>query len=92
MKHFRQIAGFVALLALSPISWSQEMSCEQIRIEISAQSEALEIANTDLLRKISGRTDCLFTAPEVYRAAYGTKPLPKEEPRRAHHHHDDDDD
>lgn len=91
MKALGQLVGFVALLVLSPISWSQESSCEQIRFEIRAQSEALEIANTDLLRKISGRTDCLFTAPEVYRAAYGTKPLPKEEPRKERRHDEDDD-
>jgi len=91
MKPLGQLVGFVALLALSSVSWSQEMSCDQIRIEISAQSEVLEIANTDLLKKISGRTDCLFTAPEVYRAAYGTKPLPKEEPHKERRHDDDDD-
>lgn len=91
MKPFGQLAGFVVLLALSPISWSQESSCEQIRFEIKAQSEALENANVDLLKKISGRTDCLFTAPEVYRAAYGTKPLPKEEPRKERRHNEDDD-
>lgn len=91
MKHSSQSVVFVALLALSTGSWSQEISCDQIRGEINAQSGALEVANTDLLRKISGRTDCLFTAPEVYRAAYGTKPLPKEEPREEHRHDDDDD-
>jgi hypothetical protein len=91
MKTLTRIIGFVALTSLSQVSWSQEMSCEQIRSEISAQSEARTTANTDLLRKISGRTDCRFTGPEVYRAAFGTKPLPKEEPRKAHRHEDDDD-
>lgn len=91
MKALNRIIGFVALISLSQISWSQEMSCEQIRSEIGAQSEARTTANTDLLRKISGRTDCRFTGPEVYRAAFGTKPLPKEEPRKAHRHEDDDD-
>jgi hypothetical protein len=91
MKSLGQLVGFVAFFALSPVSWSQEISCDQIRFEIRAQSEALAIANIDLLRKISGRTDCLFTAPEVYRAAYGTKPLPKDEPRKDFRHDNDDD-
>jgi hypothetical protein len=91
MKPIGQLVGFFALLTLSSISWSQEISCDKIRSEINAQSEALVIPNTDLLRKISGRTDCLFTAPEVYRAAYGTKPLPKEEPRKERRHDDEDD-
>jgi hypothetical protein len=91
MKPLGQIVGLVVLLALSPVSWSQDISCDQIRIEISAQSEALVVANTDLLKKISGRTDCLFTAKEVYRAAYGTKPLPKEEARNERRHDGDDD-
>jgi hypothetical protein len=91
MKSLGQFVGFVALFALSPISWSQEISCDQIRFEITAQSEVLAIANTALLRKISGRTDCLFTAQEVYRAAYGSKPLPNDEPHKERHHDNEDD-
>lgn len=91
MKRLSHLFGFVALFSLSSITWSQEMSCDQIRNEIQAQSGVLVAANTDLLRKISGRNDCRFTAPEVYRAAYGTKPLPKEEASREHHSHDHDD-
>jgi len=91
MKTQPRIIGFVALISLSQVSLSQEMSCEQIRSEIEAQSEVRTTANTDLLRKISGRTDCRFSGPEVYRAAFGTRPLPKEEPHKTHRHDDDDD-
>lgn len=91
MKRVNHLFGFVALFSLSSLIWAQEMSCDQIRSEIQAQSGVLVTANTDLLRKISGRTDCRFTAPEVYRAAYGTKPSPKDEARREHHFHDHDD-
>lgn len=90
MSPLNQIVGFIALVGLSPISWSQEIPCDQLRIEINAQSEALVTANTELLRKISTRTDCRFTGPEVYRAAFGTRPLPKDNPRKARHHDDDD--
>ena len=91
MKRPVNALGFAVLASLSPISWSQEISCVQIRTEIKAQSAVLALANTELLRKISGRTECRFTAPEVYRAAYGTKPLPQEAPRAERRNNDDDD-
>jgi hypothetical protein len=81
------VLGLAALVSLSPITWAQEIPCDQIRLEIKAPSTVVAVANTDLLRRISGRADCRFTGPEVYRSAYGTKPLP-----RVEHGNDDNDD
>jgi hypothetical protein len=44
-----------------------------------------------LLREIAARKDCAFTAAEVYRAAYGDRPLPPEDREQRRHRHDDDD-
>lgn len=90
MKRFIHAIGFSVLVSLSSLSWSQEMTCDQIRDKIQAQSGVLVVANTDLLRKISGRTDCRFTGAEVYRAAYGTKPIPQDNSRMESRHDDDD--
>jgi hypothetical protein len=49
--------------------------------------------DADLLRTLAVRGDCRFAAAEVYRAAHGDKPMPREAPRRRHRHeHDDEDD
>ena len=65
-------------------------SCEQPRARIGVPP----LASHDLLRNLALRKDCGFTSSEVYRAAYGDKPLPEEprEQRRHHRHHEDDDD
>ena len=80
--------------AQSPANLAQpEMSCEQIRSEIAAHVGIPATPNTELLRKLSGRTECKFTAQEAYRAGFGDKPLPVSEQsfENHHHHHEDDD-
>jgi len=67
-------------------------SCDQIREQIAAQTGLLPKANTELLQLISARPECQFVAAEVYRAAYGDKPLPQQEPRRQRQHEERDDD
>lgn len=81
----------LALLVLSSHAWAQNLSCEQIRTEINIQTSSATTINTELLRKISGRTDCRFTASEVYRAAYGDKPQVPSEVKRERTEHDEDD-
>jgi hypothetical protein len=68
-------------------------TCDQIREEIKAVKGLAAMINTELLQKISLRSDCQFTSAEVYRAAYGDKPLPPPEPYRQHNNerHDEDD-
>ena len=73
-------------------------SCDEIRLQIAAQIGLLPTVNTDLLRNIGLNQQCQFTAAEVYRGAYGDKPLPVEAPRARykrhedrHDRHDDDD-
>lgn len=66
-------------------------TCTQLREQIQMQTGILPKANTELLQKLSARQECRFSATEVYRAAYGDKPLPSQEPR-SHRKHDDDND
>lgn len=66
--------------------------CEQLRTEIAAQTGIPEAANLALLKRISGRTDCKFTAPEVYRAALGEKPMASYDGRQSRYESDDNDD
>jgi hypothetical protein len=86
------IIGVFSLITLSAnLAQAQAESCEQIREQIRAQSGLLPRADTALLQKLSARSECRFTAAEVYRAAYGDKPLPKTEQRGHQSGHDDAD-
>lgn len=63
-----------------------ERSCEEIRADIGV----VQPANPELLRSIALRKDCGFTSAEVYKAAYGDRPLPPQEGRKEylrHYHH-----
>ena len=68
-------------------------SCEQIRSRIEAQVGVLPKADTDLLQKLGAQPECRFSAAEVYRAAYGDKPMPindsgRRRAKRDRDHHD----
>jgi hypothetical protein len=78
------------LLLLSASLYGAEASvdpCGSIRARIGVAP----LADPDLLREIAARKDCAFTAAEVYRAAYGDRPLPPEDREQRRHRHDDDD-
>lgn len=67
-------------------------SCAQIREQIRAHIGVPAKPNTDLLSKVGANRQCRFTSAEAYRAAWGDKPIPKEEARTGRHerhHHDD---
>ena len=66
-------------------------SCDQIKSEIKAHTGNPSIPNIDLLKKISGRNECNFTASEVYRAAYGDTAIKIENKINRHSEHDSDD-
>ena len=51
-----------------------EISCEQIRAEIRGHVGIPATPNTNLLHKLSGRTECKFSTEEAYRAAFGDRP------------------
>ena len=87
------LLGLLAALAMQ--AQAQEparQSCAQIREQIQAQTSPLEKPDTELLKKISARSDCAFTTPEAYRAAFGDRPPAPYEPRQEREYHDDDDD
>ena len=86
------IIGLLGLVVTNANSaGSQTESCDQIRTLIKAQTGFPPKANTELLQKLA-RPECRFSATEVYRAAYGDKPMPVNESagRRAKRDHDDD--
>jgi hypothetical protein len=65
-------------------------SCDQIRAQIKAQTGVLARPDTVLLGKVGANKQCRFTSAEAYRAAWGDKPMPKDDrpARRSSHHKD----
>lgn len=87
------VIGLLGLLALNAHAAPPEVeSCAQIREQIAAQTGLLPKPDTVLLEKLGSQQECRFTAAEVYRAAYGDKPLPPREMREGRYRHGDDDD
>lgn len=82
------ILGSLMALAAPVTAAPEAETCDAIRAKIGQ----LPPADAELLRTLAIRQECRFTAAEVYRAAYGDKPMPKYRPRRHHRRHDDDDD
>jgi len=94
MKKYLTVIGWLSLAAANANAATvQPESCDQIRAEINAQVGVLPKVNTEILQKLGSRPDCRFTAAEVYRSAYGDKPMPRNESRghrSRRHDHDDD--
>jgi hypothetical protein len=82
------IAALASLVLEATAAEPPVETCEQIRAKIGR----LPPADHELLRSLAARQECGFTAAEVYRAAYGDKPMPAVEPHRQRHHKEDDDD
>jgi hypothetical protein len=86
------VTGFLCFATLcANAAEMQAPSCEQLREQIQTQTGILPKPDTDLLQKLGARPECRFSAAEVYRAAYGDKPLPKKEARTYRKHDHDDD-
>jgi len=71
----------------------QAESCDQIREQIRAHTGIPAKPNTTLLGKVGENKKCRFTSAEAYRAAWGDKPLPKDDRRDRRskgREHDDD--
>ena len=86
--------GFMAALACdAQAQVSQAESCETIRQKIQAQTGILPKPDITILEKINAHPECAFTAAEVYRGAFGDRPMVKNSHSSHHHrHHDEDDD
>lgn len=88
------LIGFLVILSAPAYAVEPRQTCPQIRAEIAAQSGVLAKPNTDLLRQLSDRPDCAFTASEAYRAALGDTPVAQSETRESgsehRREHDDD--
>lgn len=92
-NHF-PVIGLLGLLAVNANAAAPQVeSCEQIRLQIKAQTGVLPKPDTALLGKLDAQPECHFSTAEMYRAAFGDEPMPKIEPRdrRAKHRDDDDD-
>ena len=71
----------------------QSESCDQIRAQIKEHVGIPSKPNTSLLGKVGANKRCRFTSAEAYRAAWGDKPMPKDDRRgKARRHHDGGDD
>lgn len=81
------LIGFLVIFGLPAYASETHEACSLIRAEIAAQTGILEKPNTDLLRKLSDRADCAFTASEAYRAALGDTPLPRNETGESRYEH-----
>jgi hypothetical protein len=83
------IVAVLAFPAAGAAADLPQATCEEIRTKIGE----LPPADPELLRALAARRECGFTAAQVYRAAYGDKPMPMEKPGRRHRHeHEDHDD
>lgn len=92
MKKHSMGFTLLVLLAASAAAAPEPDSCDGLRERIRARTGVVE-PEGPLLRQLAERQDCRFTTAEIYRAAYGDRPLPPPEERRAHRRrHDDDDD
>ncbi len=94
MHYYRKppVIGLLGMLVMNAHAVPAEgESCAQIREQITAQTGLLPKPDTVLLEKLGTHQECRFTSAEVYRAAYGDKPLPPREMREERHRHGDDD-
>lgn len=94
MKLIAAILGIVCVAAAqaAPVSVTRADACPEIRARISAQTGLLPKPDTALLEQLGRHPECRFSAAEVYRAAYGDQPLPKNGRRERHRKHHDGDD
>lgn len=67
-------------------------TCLQIRERIKAVNGLVATPSMDLLQQIGKHQECNFSSAEVYRAAYGDKPLPPQESHDSHYSQERDED
>lgn len=67
-------------------------TCLQIRERIKAVNGLVAIPSMNLLQEIGKHQECNFSSAEVYRAAYGDKPLPLQESHDFRYSQERDDD
>jgi hypothetical protein len=93
MKKILPLMALLSCLTVgAQVAEEPPRTCVQIRDQIKMVTGLLSTPNVDLLQQIAVRQECNFTSVEVYRAAYGDKPLPPPEPQGAHHNRERDDD
>ncbi|TVO63624.1 hypothetical protein [Denitromonas ohlonensis] len=87
------IVGLGIGLSASALAQTPSMaSCEQIRTQIQAQVGIRTKPDTAMLDILSEHPECRFTAAEVFRAAFGDRPMPRNTRRDGQRNMRDDDD
>lgn len=102
---FRSVINYLPLLVVSAIAagplYAAEpptlqavgsAPCEEIRAAIRGQTTVRDKPDVELLDKIAAHTECRFTSPEAFRAAFGPRLMPKHERplyRQGEEHEDD---
>ena len=82
--------SFIGIAQAAMATDPQPESCDQIRARISAHTGTPSRPNTVLLGKVGANKQCRFTSAEAYRAAWGDKPMPKDDrPARTARHKKD---
>lgn len=66
--------------------------CDEIRDQIQLVTGSVSTPNLELLQHISMHQECNFSSVEVYRAAYGDKPLPRPDSSSHNNNQERDDD
>lgn len=80
----RPIPFLLLGLCAVPTAWAQEPSCDSLRARIQDQTGTAVRPDPDFLATLAARKDCAFTTAELYRAAYGDRPVPPSEPYVRH--------
>ncbi|MEZ5627769.1 hypothetical protein [Denitromonas sp.] len=88
-KALAMVGVGLAISASALAAAPSTVSCEQIRAQIQAQAGVRDKPDTALLDTLSEHPECRFTAAEVYRAAFGDRPMPTN--NRRDRARDDDD-
>jgi hypothetical protein len=92
----KKLLSFIALLGCfaNGVHAANELpeACIEIRAQIQTVTGLITKPNMELLKHISSHQGCNFSTAEVFRAAYGDRPLPQPEAPNHHNHRVQDED
>ena len=79
MCHYLLVIRLLSSFGMNAFAVEPLQNCEWIKAEIATWTGLLPTVNVDLLKKLSGRPECAFSAAESYQAAFGDKSVAKKE-------------
>lgn len=92
MKKMLPLIALLGCLAFGVQAANEPPACSEIRDQIRLVTGMVSTPNLELLQHISIHQECNFSSAEVYRAAYGDKPLQQPEPSGHHNNRERDED